>query len=151
MNVILYFFSFQVDQLCWKDTLFLEFALKKKNIASVTKASILNLLYQTHIFIWTHIQITYDTSGSVVCTATAGSTILMSCQDASGCVRGQDQQTRWIILPLHAPMSYCTCGRSTAPAVTTTTRCRWHPHAPATEHDSIPSTPTGTHTHTQIQ
>lgn len=84
-----------------------------------------------------------------MCAAIAGSTILMSCQDGSGCVRGQDQQTRLIILLLHALMSYCTCGRSTAPAVTMTTHCHWHPPAPAMEHASIQSTPTGTQTRTQ--
>lgn len=84
-----------------------------------------------------------------VCAAIAGSTILMSCQDGSGCVRGQNQQTRLIIRPLHAPMSYCTCGPSTAPAVTMTTHCRWHPPAPAMEHASTQSTPTGIDTRVQ--
>lgn len=79
----------------------------------------------------------------VVCAAIAGSTILMSCQDGSGCVRGQDQQTRLIILPLHALMSYCICGHSTAPAVTMTTRCHWHPPVPAMAHASTRFTPTG--------
>lgn len=86
----------------------------------------------------------------VVCTAIAGLIILMSCQVGSGCVRGRDQPTHWTIPPLRALMSYCTCGHSTAPAVTMTTRCHWLPPAPATEHASIQSTPTGTHTHTNL-
>lgn len=75
--------------------------------------------------------------------AIEGSIILTSCQVGSGCVRGPAQQTPWTIPPLHALMSYCTCGRSIAPAVTMTTRCRWLPPAPATGPASIRSTPTG--------
>lgn len=85
-----------------------------------------------------------------VCAAIAGSIILMSCQVGSGCGRGRDQRIHWTILPLHALMSYCTCGRSTAPAVTMTTLCHWLPPAPATEHASIQSTPTGIHTLTNL-
>lgn len=118
--------------------------LQKQTIQARLNWSAYNACFDYIVHIWT------PHSGFVcvcvgVCAATAGSTILMSCQDGSGCVRGQDQQTRLIILPLHALMSYCTCGLSTAPAVTMTTQCRWHPPAPAMGHASILSTPTGTH------
>lgn len=107
------------------------------------------MLTKTQIQWNTILQALHLTLRFVVCAAIAGSTILMSCQDGSGCVRGQDQQTRLIILLLHALMSYCTCGRSTAPAVTMTTHCHWHPPAPVMEHASIQSTPTGTQTRMQ--
>ena len=52
MNVILYFFSFQVDQLCWKDTLFLEFALKKKKYCISNKSKYFEFtVSNTHIYL----------------------------------------------------------------------------------------------------